>query len=105
MRNNFEHFDERLERWHNESTTHDFVDKIIGPSHITSGPDDIDLFRFFNPETWVAGFWGERFDVRAVVNEAARLMPPFVEEDYFGLAPPEGWDEIVAAWKPRLSRG
>ena len=88
MRNNYEHIDERLERWANESTTHSFVDKEIGPSHLTSGTDEIDLFRFFDPETWVTGFWGQRFDVRAVIDEAARLMPPLDEEDYVGAAPP-----------------
>lgn len=104
MRNNYEHFDERLDRWASKSTTHSFVDKTIGPTHLTNGTDEIDLFRFFDPDTWVTGFWGQRFDVRAVVEEAARLMPPIDPEDYYGHTPPEGWDDIVAAWGPRLSR-
>jgi hypothetical protein len=99
MRNNFEHIDERLDRWSSESTDHNFVDKQIGPSHLVSEVDDIDLFRFFDPETWIVGFWGERFDVRAVVSEAARLMPP--HEDYYGTTPPDGWADIVASSKLR----
>jgi hypothetical protein len=71
-----------------------------GPSHLTSGTDEIDLFRFFDTAIWVTGFWGQRFDVRAVINEAARLMPSLDEEDYVGTALPDGWDEIVAIWAP-----
>jgi hypothetical protein len=92
------------DRWASESTTHSMVDKSIAPSHLTSGTDEIDLFRFFDPETWETGFWGQRFDVRAVVEEAARLMPPIDPDDYYGPTPSEDWDDIVAAWGPRASR-
>lgn len=41
MRNHFEHFDERLERWSRESTSHIYVDLTIGPKgRIITGVDD-----------------------------------------------------------------
>jgi hypothetical protein len=56
-----------------------------------------------DPETWVVAFWGERFDVPVIADEVAWLTPPIDNEDYYGATPPDGWDDVVAAWGRRLS--
>ena len=58
MRNNFEHFDERLDRWWKQSARHNNVDMNIGPKDtMIKGVDDIDMFRQFDPGTADITFW------------------------------------------------
>ena len=49
MRNNFEHFDERLDRWWKESKRHSLVDFNLGL--LVHGIEDIDIFRNFDPKS------------------------------------------------------
>jgi hypothetical protein len=74
MRNNYEHFDERLDRWWRESANHNSMDFSIGGPRVI-GLDPIEMFRHFDPVTTELGFWGETFNVQALVNEVQRILP------------------------------
>jgi len=80
MRNNFEHFDERLELWWQESPRHNYADFTLGPRSGIAGLDDIDMFRFFDPRTSEVVFWSEAFNLGALVNEVQRILPKVAEE-------------------------
>ena len=75
MRNNFEHYDERLDRWWNESPSHNHLDRMVGPPGGGAGLDDLDRFRVYDPTTNDIVFWGERFNVQAIVTELERILP------------------------------
>lgn len=81
MRNNFEHFDERLDQWWNESIGHNYFDLSIMPrAAIEIDAPDIDFFRMFDAKTTDLYFWGERFNIQALVNECRKLLPKLQEE-------------------------
>lgn len=80
MRNNFEHFDERIVRWFDQSARHNKVDLAVGPADMIGGVDPIDMFRHFNPENGTAIFWGEEFHVGKAINEVLRILP-LVEQE------------------------
>jgi hypothetical protein len=75
MRNNFEHMDERLDRWWADSKAHNHADMIIGPKNSFVGIEPTDMFRMFDPHTTDVIFWGEEFNIQALVNEAQRILP------------------------------
>jgi hypothetical protein len=76
MRNNFEHFDERLDTWWNKSVSHFHVDRAIGPMSAPGGPvAETDIFRALDPATMEIGFWGQRFNLREITAEVQRLLP------------------------------
>lgn len=75
MRNNFEHFDERLDRWWEKSSHHNHLDLSVVPRTAIRGIDDIDMFRTFDPQTTDLVFWSEKFNIQAVVNEIQRILP------------------------------
>jgi hypothetical protein len=75
MRNHFEHYDERLDRWWDKSEAHNYFDMSMMSAGAVQGFADIDMFRVFDPETADIVFWGERFNVNEIVQEAARLLP------------------------------
>jgi hypothetical protein len=80
MRNNFEHFDERLDRWWAQSERHNFIDMSIGPPSMIMGADDLDRFRMFDPVTTNMMFWGEEFNIQSIVNEVVRIFPKLQQE-------------------------
>ena len=88
MRNHFEHMDERIDRWWAESNRHNHADKIIGPKSTIDGIDPIDSFRWFDPSTSLVIFWGQEFNIQALVSEVERVLPKLQEE---ALKP--HWDE------------
>jgi hypothetical protein len=77
LRNHFEHFDERIDEWWTRSPNHNYVDRIIGPSDRVPALNvaDIEVFRNFNHETGSLTFWGEHFDLTAIVREVGRILP------------------------------
>lgn len=77
MRNNYEHFDERIDRWWKESPGHSTVDLMVGPIRSIHAPglSQKDWFRVYDPQTSLIYFWGEEFDLQAIVTEAERLIP------------------------------
>ncbi|MBA3733997.1 MAG: hypothetical protein H0W90_02185 [Actinobacteria bacterium] len=72
MRNNFEHYDERLDMWWEKSKQHNHADMNIGA---IGGLAAIDSFRELDPSTMEVIFWGRRYDLRGLVAEAERLLP------------------------------
>jgi hypothetical protein len=79
MRNNFEHFDEKLDEWFLKSKNHIYMDLNIGPYRL-AGVQPIDVFRWYDPTTKFLYFWGQEFDVQAIVDETNRLYPLIEEE-------------------------
>lgn len=75
MRNNFDHYDERIDRWWRDSKRHNHLDLSVGPKGSISGIDDIDMFRQFDPATTNVFFWGQEFNIQELVDEATRLLP------------------------------
>ncbi len=75
MRNNFEHMDERIDRWWQESSNHNYADKNIGPEHFIGGLAPYDMFRMFDPSSASVTFWGEKFNLQALVTEVERILP------------------------------
>jgi hypothetical protein len=80
MRNHYEHFDERLDTWWKKSKNHHSVDREIGPSGSFLGFDPLDMFRWFDPTAAKLEFWGQSFDIQAVINEVRRILPKLREE-------------------------
>lgn len=81
MRNRFEHFDEKMDEWWDQSTDHNYVDMNFGDVETAiSGVDEKDMFRNFDPATGDLIFWGERFNLQAIVDEARRVLPIAIRE-------------------------
>ena len=74
MRNNFDHFDERLDAWWDRSVNHNYVDLGFGDVHIGGIPED-EMFRSLNPQTGDLVFWGERYNLPEIMAEIHRIMP------------------------------
>jgi|ERR1700678_1575093 hypothetical protein len=80
IRNHNEHFDERLDRWWYESKRKNFADFVVGPRNSIAGFDEIDRFRWYDPTTGDALFWGDAFNLRELVTEIKRLYPLAAQE-------------------------
>lgn len=85
MRNNFEHFDERIDKWWRESKRKNALDLFVCPSSAVVGYDSIDRFRWLNQETGVLTFWSEEFNLNDILTEAKRISDLFPEAQ--GLPP------------------
>lgn len=74
LRNHLEHYDERLDRWYNNSVARNYADFIIGPRESTIvGLEETDIFRFFDPKTKEVIFWGERYAMEPLITELYRI--------------------------------
>jgi hypothetical protein len=80
IRNHTEHFDERIDKWWRESTSKNFLDSNVGPRRLIIGFEEIDIFRWFDPTTGEASFWGDTLSLRDLVSEIKRLYPIAVQE-------------------------
>ena len=74
MRDNFDHFDERLERWWRLSTNHNYVDLNLGKLSALPGTEEIDVFRNLDPATMDLVFWGDTFNIAAIVVAARQIL-------------------------------
>lgn len=76
LRNDLEHYDERLDRWYKNSARRNYADFNIGPrATAINGVDDGDIFRFFDPETSEVIFWGKNYAMQPLVDEITKLLP------------------------------
>lgn len=75
LRNDFEHYDERLDSWWRTSASHNHLDMSILAPESVQGLADSDMFRVYDPTTGHLVFWGKRFDIRAIVTEVERILP------------------------------
>jgi hypothetical protein len=76
LRNDFEHFDERLEDWYSSSTHKNFVGRNIGPPGSFNVPTDPKRrFQHFDPSSGLVSFWGHSVPIRDLIAEANRIFP------------------------------
>jgi hypothetical protein len=81
MRNNYEHFDDRLDLWWKNSNSRTFVDMtVLWSNPDFKGIDPTDRFRAYDPKTGDLSFWGQEFNLKAIVDEARRILPVALEE-------------------------
>ncbi|GBQ69607.1 hypothetical protein AA103196_2259 [Ameyamaea chiangmaiensis NBRC 103196] len=79
-RNNFEHMDERIDRWWGESRRHNLCDLNITPAGFIQGFETVEWFRNFDPETTDITFFSEKFNLQEIVDEVQRIYPKLQEE-------------------------
>ena len=85
IRNSFEHFDERIERWWKNSLDHEYHDQNFGiltkgsDEFFPVGPGDnqenMDVFRHYNPETGELIFWEAQINLKEINAEIRRILP------------------------------
>jgi hypothetical protein len=76
MRNNFDHFDDRLDTWWHASARDDYVDLSIGDvASAISGVPEEEMFRSYDPATGDVVFWGKRYNLPLIVDELKRIAP------------------------------
>jgi hypothetical protein len=76
MRNNFEHMDERIDRWWANSATHNIADRLVGPKgRVVVGPETIGMFRQYDPSTAEVIFWDQEFNLKSLFDEVQSILP------------------------------
>jgi hypothetical protein len=75
MRNHFEHFDERLDKWWKESQRHNNFDFSVMPKSSVKGIDPIDWFRVFDPSSGDMYFWNQEFNIKDIISEVQSFLP------------------------------
>lgn len=73
LRNHFEHFDERIERWADEDPHRNLVDTNVGSIGTIPGVDPRQLMRHFDPSTATVYFRGEAFELQPIVTAADEI--------------------------------
>ena len=66
LRDHFEHFDERLDDWAENSRNKNIIQRLFGPRAAIGGDSiqDSDIILHFDPATNVFGFRGEQYDIQ-----------------------------------------
>jgi hypothetical protein len=80
IRNHFEHYDERIDRWWAESSTHNHADRMIGSPDQLGGLTDIEMFRIYDPGTVSIVFWGQQYELQPIASEVDRIYPIALRE-------------------------
>ena len=75
MRNNFEHFDDRIDKWWKHSTSHNHLDRMIGSPNMVVGLSEMDMFRIYDPSGPTIVFRGQTFDLQPIATECDRIYP------------------------------
>lgn len=75
IRNDLEHFDERIDRWWAKSKTHSYADRNIGtPDFVRlAAEDNLGMFRGYDPATGILYFWGHAYPLVPVIAECERV--------------------------------
>ena len=70
LRDHFEHFDERLDDWAENSRNKNIVGSLFGPRSAIGGDgiDDSDIIHHYDPATKIYSFRGEPFDIQELVT-------------------------------------
>lgn len=74
MRNNFDHFDDRLKKWWGSSKHKNYADMNLGPRDAIQGIDPNDFFRNYDPQSKKLFFGGEEIDIQALIHEAQAIL-------------------------------
>ena len=75
LRNDFEHFDERVERWFGLSEHRNYMGRNIGPPNMVVGLETGDRFQHFDPTTCVVTFWDRSVSLSEIIAEVQRILP------------------------------
>jgi hypothetical protein len=73
LRNHFEHFDERLDRWVTARATENFVSLNFGVPTMFAGVAPADDLRNFDLANYAVTFYGEPYCLQPIRNELARI--------------------------------
>jgi len=74
MRNHFEHFDERIEKWWEEDSTHNMLDRSVFPPHMVQGLPSNWWFRVIDPSSMKITFWDDEFSIQPIADECERVF-------------------------------
>jgi len=68
LRDHFEHFDERLDAWVQQSKNRYIVNQLVGPRTAIGGDAiaDTDIIHHYDPAAKTYAFRGEKFDIQAL---------------------------------------
>lgn len=64
VRNDFEHYDTRIDYWVQNSENHSYCDINIMPEDAVTGINPIDMFRNLDPTTHILSFCGKQYDLK-----------------------------------------
>ena len=86
LRNDFEHFDERLERWLETNPDGNFIGRNVMPVRALdalprAAGSSHHRFHHYDPETGEVTFWTHTVSIPAVVTEAERLWA-YVQDSF-----------------------
>jgi hypothetical protein len=77
MRNNFDHFDDRLDTWWIESETHMYLDRVFRDTadfaSAYGAPATKDFLRSYDPATGDLVFWGDKYHLPTIMAEIDRI--------------------------------
>lgn len=75
VRDDLDHFDERIDQWATDSKKHNRLDKIIGPRNIIGGTifEEGDTFRHYVPGEGVFMFRGKEIDIGKIAKALGEL--------------------------------
>ena len=70
MRDHFEHFDERLDDWAENSRNRNIISRLLGPRSAVGGNaiDDSDIIHHYDPSSKIYSFRGEPFNIQDLVT-------------------------------------
>ncbi|HEV2563006.1 MAG TPA: hypothetical protein VGT78_12780 [Rhizomicrobium sp.] len=76
LRNSFEHYDEALDDWAENSRNRNIVIQFIGPPSAIGGDgiDASDIFTCYNPQEKIFYFRGQQFDIQKIVTAINALL-------------------------------
>lgn len=74
MRNNYDHFDQRIDKWWKDSKTRNYTDLNIGSLAAYQTGDTNDIFRLYDAATKDTFFWGDKFNLGDIIEEAKRIQ-------------------------------
>lgn len=75
LRNDFEHFDTRVEDWLEKWKDHNFMSRNIGPHSAVTGIPVEERFQWYDPSIGIVTFWRHSVSLPAVMTEVRRIMP------------------------------
>ena len=74
IRDAFQHFDERIERWDRQSLRHNVISRVLGPAGSVSA-DIGDTFRHYDPATAVISVMGrEQLNLKGLYDEVGGVI-------------------------------
>lgn len=80
IRNDYEHLDERIEEWWSQPQRSSFIDLNVLPRSAIAGATEKGWFRNYDAATGTLTFWGQDFEIQALVAEINRILPKIREQ-------------------------